>query len=136
MLKISDSRRGKKVCKLRWQGHLRPFFYVYENAQTRKKGVKNQAILVENEENELLHQLSSGRIWVVQSLTFGINLSHFRNDLHNLQSRVVFETCHILLCEPCALDFQPLYKCILVALLWTIVCNHQILEVRKEQREC
>ena len=54
MLKKRDSRRGKKVCKLRWQGHLRPFFYVCENAQTRKIWGKNKAILVENEENKFL----------------------------------------------------------------------------------
>ena len=44
---------------------------LFENSRERK-----MPKLVQNVKNQFFHQLSSGGIWVIQSLTFGVNLSY------------------------------------------------------------
>lgn len=44
---------------------------------------------MKNEENKLFHELFWGRIRVVKALTFGINLSNFRNYLQNFHCLVI-----------------------------------------------
>ena len=90
---------------------------------------------MQNKENKLFHKVSHRCIWVIQALTFGINLSNFRYYLHCFQCTIIFRTCNIIFHSPSTMQIQILRNSIFSGFIWSIICNHQILKVTKEQRE-
>ena len=61
----------------------------YKSAFLALKNKKKALFLVQNKENQLLHKLSYGRIWVVQALTFCIYFSNFGNYIHSFSCTII-----------------------------------------------
>ena len=85
-LKIFNSQRDVFGLTTLFYRSLTPFFSARKTRIFREKRVKKRVFLVQNEENQLLHQLSNAGIWVVQTLTFGICLANFSDNLHDLHA--------------------------------------------------
>ena len=74
--------------------HVTPLFYrqlgtkkaLTKSAIFANSRVSESLNLVQNVKNQFLHKLSSRGIWVVQTLTFGVNLAYLRNYPHHLHS--------------------------------------------------
>jgi len=74
--------------------HVTPLFYrqlgtkkaLTKSAIFANSRVSESLNLVQNVKNQFLHKFSSRGIWVVQTLTFGVNLAYLRNYPHHLHS--------------------------------------------------
>ena len=101
-----NSSKYAKLRRVQTCGNLciyRHFGTKKSSAKGRKTGKtseKNGYILVKNEGNELFQQLTHACIWVIKTLTFGINLSNFIDYLHYFHRRVISHAQNILLGSP------------------------------------
>ena len=126
------SKNWKYASFERVQNAVTPLFYRHLGI---KKALIKSAIfinsritfcpkLVQNVKNQFFHKLSCRCIWGIQTLTFGVNLSHFLYDLHHLHSRVVSHTRHIVLGLPWIFEFQPVCNALLALIIWRVKRNH------------
>ena len=72
--------------------------------------------LVQNKEDKLLHKISIRGVLVVQTLTFGINFSYFRQNHKSLHSSVVAHTSTIVLYTPHRLKLHERRKGVVVVI--------------------
>ena len=79
---------------------------------------------MQNKEDKLLHKLSDFCIWVIYSLTFGINLSNFRNNLERFHCRVILHSSKIISRSPTTPQLKCLCKTIFICPIRCIMCNH------------
>ena len=108
------------TCEIRefWRSKIRLIPFIFRGLEAKKwvkkiqilgkKGARNVQksagkvnFSVENEENQLLHEVPRRRIWVINTFTFGIDLPHLGNNLHGLDTRVISHGCDIILSCPC-----------------------------------
>ena len=102
----------------------RRYFRLFQNGKS-----------VQNVKNQFFHQLSWRGIGVVQTLTFGIYFSNFRNYLHHFHSGVISESRHVVLRSPWISQLQPVSNSLLALFLRRIIGDHQILEITEEHWE-
>ena len=92
---------------------------------------KCKVFSMQDEENQLFHQLACRGVGIVQSLALGIHLSHLRDDLHHFRRWIVFHSRHIFTSCPRWFHVKPTCHSFLTPFLRTIVRQHQILEIIK-----
>ena len=83
---------------------------------------------MQNEKNQLFHEFSLARIWIIYAFSARIDLSHFRNYLHRFHSAVVSHARYVVSCSPSRSQIQMLRDSIFVRPIGRIKCKHEILE--------
>ena len=101
-----------------------------------RKATKNaKRKSVEDEGQQLPHQLPRRCVGIVETFHLGIRLAQHVNDLHHLRSGVVSHGRHVVSGSPCPTpEFEPLCHVVLVVSSRSIVCEEQILEESEEHR--
>lgn len=89
---------------------------------------------MQDKENELLHQLPLGGIFIVQAITFCCDGAQLLDNIHHLCGIVEAHSRDILTCCPWSPESQPSSHLIFPIPVWTIICRHHILEEREELR--
>ena len=79
--------------------------------------------LVQNKEDKLLHKISIRGVLVVQTLTFGINFSYFRQNHKSLHRCVVAHTRTVVLYTPHRLELHISRKRIIIVTIRCIISN-------------